>query len=191
MIEVQHDRVWHDIVTRDESWFCLSTDHKFIWLPQSEKVPESERCTIQSKKFMLTIVWNPRGFHLIDVLARGCKCNATDYVTEILSVLSKWHSTEAKGDGRTLIVHAENAHPHTAQLWFQFFELNRMKTAPHPLYSHDFAPSDFYLFGENADELLESGRSVVGGNRKSHLAGSLSRVDGAVKEMYRSKWRVC
>jgi hypothetical protein len=33
MPEVQRDRVWHDIVTVDESWFCLSTDYEFAWLP--------------------------------------------------------------------------------------------------------------------------------------------------------------
>jgi hypothetical protein len=42
MLEVQHDRAWHDIVTLDKSWFDLSTDHEFLWLPQSEKVSECE-----------------------------------------------------------------------------------------------------------------------------------------------------
>jgi hypothetical protein len=32
MLEVQGDRVWHDIVTLDESWFYLSTDYEFVWL---------------------------------------------------------------------------------------------------------------------------------------------------------------
>jgi hypothetical protein len=30
MLEVQRDRTWHDIVTRDESWFYLSTDYEFV-----------------------------------------------------------------------------------------------------------------------------------------------------------------
>jgi histone-lysine N-methyltransferase SETMAR len=126
---------------------------------------------------MLTIVSNPRGFYLIDVLAKGRKFNTTYYVTEILSVLSKWCSTEAKGDRRTLIAHAENGHLHTTQLEFQFFEQNRMKAVPYPPYSPDLAPSDRYIFGyinecmaglsfENADELLQSGRGVVGSIEK-------------------------
>jgi hypothetical protein len=48
------------------------------------KVPERERHTIKSKRFMLTIVWNPRGFHLIKVLEKGCNFNAGDYIVEIL-----------------------------------------------------------------------------------------------------------
>jgi hypothetical protein len=37
MLEVQRDRAWHDIVTLDESWFYLSTDYEFAWLPRDEK----------------------------------------------------------------------------------------------------------------------------------------------------------
>jgi hypothetical protein len=33
---------------------------------------------------MFTIVWNPRGFHLIKVLEKGRKFNAGYYITEIL-----------------------------------------------------------------------------------------------------------
>jgi hypothetical protein len=42
MLEVQRDRASHDIVTLDESWFYLSTDYEFFWLPRDEKVPERE-----------------------------------------------------------------------------------------------------------------------------------------------------
>jgi hypothetical protein len=55
----QQQRVWHDIVTFDESWFYLTIYHEFIWLPETEQVPERERPMIQSKKLMLTVVWNP------------------------------------------------------------------------------------------------------------------------------------
>jgi hypothetical protein len=33
MLEVQRDRAWHDIVTANESWFCLKKDYEFVWLP--------------------------------------------------------------------------------------------------------------------------------------------------------------
>jgi hypothetical protein len=70
MLEVHCDRAWHGIITLDESWFCLSTDYEFVWLPRDEKVPEREQYTIQSKKFMLTIVRNPHRFHLIKILEK-------------------------------------------------------------------------------------------------------------------------
>jgi hypothetical protein len=48
---------------------------------------------------------------------------------------------------RRLIVHADNASPHTTKMTSQFMEQNSMQKAPHPTYSPDLAPFDFYLFG--------------------------------------------
>jgi hypothetical protein len=79
---------------------------------------------------MLTIIWNPRGFHLIKVLEKDYKFNAGDYIAEIFEPLSQWRSIEAVGNERKLLVHADNARPHTATLSAQYFNENRMKSAP-------------------------------------------------------------
>jgi hypothetical protein len=84
---------------------------------------------------MLTIVWNRRGFHLIKVLEKGGKFNPDYYIVEILEPFSQWHSIEAAGNEQKLLVHADNAHPHTAKLSTQYVNENRMKSAPHPPYS--------------------------------------------------------
>jgi hypothetical protein len=44
---------------------------------------------------MFTIVWNPRGFHLIKVLEKDRKLNAGYYIAERLKSLSQWRSVEA------------------------------------------------------------------------------------------------
>jgi hypothetical protein len=98
MLEVRRDRAEHDIVTLDGSWFYLSTDYEFVWLPRDEKFPKENGTQFNRKKFMLTIVWNPRGFHLIKVLEKGRKFNAGDYIAEILEPLSQWRSIEAAGN---------------------------------------------------------------------------------------------
>jgi hypothetical protein len=139
MLEVQRDRARHDIVTLDESWLYLSADYEFVWLPRDEKVPERDENTIQSKKFMFTIVWNLRGFHLIKVLEKGRKFNACYYIAEILKPLSQWCSIEAAGKERKLLMHADNARPHTAKLSTQYFNENQMKSAPHPPWDYPAA----------------------------------------------------
>jgi hypothetical protein len=95
---------------------------------------------------MFTIVWNPDGFHLINALEKGLKFNAGYYIAEILDPLSQWRSNEAASNKRKLLVHADNARPHTAKSSTQYFNENRMKSAPHPPYSPDSKPSDLYLF---------------------------------------------
>jgi histone-lysine N-methyltransferase SETMAR len=49
---------------------------------------------------------------------------------------------------RKEIVHSDNARPHTAKKVSDFLEQNGMEKAPHPPYSPDLAPCDFYLFGD-------------------------------------------
>jgi hypothetical protein len=83
---------------------------------------------------MVTIVWNPHGFHFIQVLEKGCKFNAAYCIAEILKPLSKWRSIKATGNERKLLAHADNARPHTANLSTQYFKEHRMKSAPHPPY---------------------------------------------------------
>jgi hypothetical protein len=73
---------------------------------------------------MFTIVWNPRGFHLVKVLEKGSKFNAGYSVAEILEPLSQWRSIEAAGNQQKLLVHADNARPHTAKLRTQYFNEN-------------------------------------------------------------------
>jgi hypothetical protein len=114
---------------------------------------------------------------LIKVLEKGRKFSAGYYIAEILEPLSQWRSIEAAGNERKLLVHADNARPHTTKLSTQYFNENRMKSAPRPLYSPDLAPSDFYLFGyvkrclaglsfEDADQLLEAVEGVLEGIEK-------------------------
>jgi hypothetical protein len=83
-------------VTLDESWFYinLNTDHELIWLQPDGEIPERELRTIQSEKVMFTIVWNLSSFHLINVLPKGFKLNASFYVTQILGPLSDLRRTQ-------------------------------------------------------------------------------------------------
>jgi hypothetical protein len=77
MLERQGRRSWHDIVTLDESWFYLHADHEPIWVRPDAEILERERHTVQSQKVMLAIVWNPDGLHLVNILPKGFKFNAS------------------------------------------------------------------------------------------------------------------
>jgi histone-lysine N-methyltransferase SETMAR len=90
------------------------------------------------------IVWNPHGVHLIDELPKGQKFKANYYIDRIRQPPLENRST---GRGPGLIIHADNARPHTAQKNSKFCQENRLEMAFHPPYSPDLAPSDFFLFG--------------------------------------------
>jgi hypothetical protein len=64
-LSVQSTRQRHAIITLDESWIYLFSEHDLIWTAPGEIVIDKERHTIQSPKFMLTVMWNPIGFHVL------------------------------------------------------------------------------------------------------------------------------
>jgi hypothetical protein len=92
-------------------------------------------------------MWNLTGFHVINVLGKGCKFSATHYITEMSSPLPKWRRSLAEPSDRKLTLDADNAQPHTSRMPLTFLDENDMTRAPHPFSSPDLAPSDFFLLG--------------------------------------------
>jgi transposase len=73
---------------------------------------------------------------------------------------------------RRLVLHADNAKPHTLRNYRTFCAENGLRLATHPPYSLDLSPSDFFLFGhvknrlqgivsQSQDELLAGIREVL------------------------------
>jgi hypothetical protein len=56
---------WKYILTLDEAWFYFSNHFDRIWLPRDEFPPSFPKQMISSQKLMITVVWNPHGFHVI------------------------------------------------------------------------------------------------------------------------------
>jgi histone-lysine N-methyltransferase SETMAR len=106
--------------------------------------PERARHTVQDRKIMVIIAWNPLGFPLIVALPKGCTFNTEYYHDNILAPLTQ---LQPEDDRRKLVVHADNARAHTAHKCRTFCEENGLRLASHPPYSPDLAPSDFFLFG--------------------------------------------
>jgi hypothetical protein len=61
---------------------------------------------------MVTITWNPLGFHLFDGLPKSNIFNAEYYRVNILTELLPLRS---QIDDRRLVIYADNARPHTAR----------------------------------------------------------------------------
>jgi histone-lysine N-methyltransferase SETMAR len=151
---VQDTRQWHDLVMLDESWFDLRSEHDLMWTAPREIVLDREGYAFQWPKFMVTIVWNPSGFHVVTLLPRWSKFNAQYYTNNILGAISDWRRLSGRTQQGKLWLHADNARPHTAMVSTDYVTCNGMKRAPHPPYSPDLAPSSFFLFGYVKKKLM-------------------------------------
>jgi hypothetical protein len=108
---------WHFIITLDESCFYLSTDHEPIGLRPDHEPLEGAKLTIQDKKIIVTIAWNALGFHLVQALPKGTRFNAEYYRDNILT---EFIQLRPQAGERNLVIHADNANPHTAQKYRTF-----------------------------------------------------------------------
>jgi hypothetical protein len=80
VLTVQNTRQRHDIVTLDESWIYLFSEHDLMLTALGEIVVDRERHTVESPKLMLTVVWNPIGFHVLKALPEGRKFKTQYYI---------------------------------------------------------------------------------------------------------------
>jgi hypothetical protein len=119
-------------------------------LGPGETPPERARYTIQDRKTMVTITWNPLRFPLIVALPKGRISKGEYYRDSILAALTQ---LQPEDDGRKFVVHADNAKAHITQKYRTFCEENGLRIAPHPSYSPDLTSSDFFLFGYAKERL--------------------------------------
>jgi hypothetical protein len=100
---------------------------------------------------------------VVKVLPRGWKLTIQYDIDNSLPEICTLHLA---GDRRKLVVHAVNAKPHVSTRVKQYMEDHSLRMAPHPPYSADRVPSDFFLFGyvkkmlqgsefQSVEELLE------------------------------------
>jgi hypothetical protein len=61
---------WHHLVTRDESWFFVTFSPRQMWILTRGDFAPKPKPEIHTKKFMVTVMWNALGFHVVDKLSR-------------------------------------------------------------------------------------------------------------------------
>jgi hypothetical protein len=74
--------------------------------------PEKPMHTIQDPTMPVAIAWNLLEFHLLDVLPKGNTFNAEH---SLVNSLTELLLLRPQVDERRLVIHADNARPHTTR----------------------------------------------------------------------------
>lgn len=133
------------IVTGDEKWlFYFNSTRKRQWVLQ-EEVPEPEpKPDLHQKKVMLSVWWDYKGVIHYELLPSGTTVTAALYCTQLARLHTAMQQTRPE-KSKVLLLH-DNARPHTAKITRQKLEELGWSVLPHPPYSPDLSPSDYYLF---------------------------------------------
>ncbi|GFR70660.1 transposase [Elysia marginata] len=118
-----------------------------MWVDGQGDRPVVLRPGFQSRNRMLTVYFNYSGALVVDILPQDTSMTATYYVQNVLSqVKSAINEQRPKvSTSRTLLLH-DNAGPHKARATTASLRELGIQVLPHPAYSPDLAPCDFWLF---------------------------------------------
>jgi hypothetical protein len=97
---------------------------------------------------MLPVFWGNRCVTLVDWLSQGASFNAAYFNEHILQMMaSELHAGEEQKHCPSPLVHMDDARIRAPKRNLARMEELLLKCIPHPPFSPDIAPSDFFLFG--------------------------------------------
>ena len=180
------ERQLSNVITEDESWFHLTHPVVGQWRVCQEDVERNVTPSIGAEKVLVSVFWSLKGFHVVEPLPDG-ETFTSEYMCGILipKLADSFSGSRPVMGLKGLWIHCDNAKPHTSQLTNETLARFGMKRLPHPAYSPDLAPSDFYLFGMvkgklagrtfgTKDEVVEEIRNIVHSIPKSELVSVMS-----------------
>ncbi|CAF0989636.1 unnamed protein product [Rotaria sordida] len=140
-----------DIITGDESWFyhrnIKSKQQSKAWVAKNEGPPTVVKRQQFKKNTMFVIFFMTNGPLLIHELPSGTSINAIYYHDQCLKKLVKnLRKKRPSSTTNGIKLHHDNARPYTNNIIFDFLQEKKINVMPHPPYSPDLAPSDFWLF---------------------------------------------
>jgi histone-lysine N-methyltransferase SETMAR len=155
LLSRRYGSAWlNTIVTGDEKWVLWANhSRKRQWLGAEETPQPEPKADLHPKKVMLSVWWDCQGIVHWELLPSNTTVNAELYCAQMdrLKQALKNNRPEKKN---VLLLH-DNASPHVAKLTRKKLADLDFEILPHPPYSPDLAPSDYYLFRSLSNHLRE------------------------------------
>lgn len=140
-------------ITCDESWLYLTYFEEARYLHEDEELVKPKRL-ISDPKIMIFTAFSTAGLVLLTSLPSSTTFNSATMCDNILPAL-KEAARKNKGirNDLRLRIHMDNARPHTSKATQKVLNELKFIQLPHPPFSPDISPNDFFLYGMLKKEL--------------------------------------
>ena len=136
------------VITCDESWVYFDNPPSSQWIEPGGSPQKKAKIVSHNQKLIITVFFSRVGIEHIDVLPEGKTMDAEYFCAHCLkSLKEKICSRRKRGGVSNIVLHFDNAWPHTACHTKEFLEREGFSVLGHPPYSPDLSPCDFFLFG--------------------------------------------
>lgn len=151
------DGVLARIVTGDETWVHHyepeSKQDSMQWHKKGTPPPKKFKVAQSAGKIMATVFWDSEGILLINYKDKGVSITG-NYYASILEQLKEAIKEKRRGKlTKGILLLHDNAPVHKCHVAMAALQKVGFEILPHPPYSPDLAPSDYYLFPNLKKEL--------------------------------------
>ena len=165
------------VVTMDETMVSFHTpetkERSKQWLPKGSPGPVKAKVIASRKKQMVLSFFDHQGLIFQRFSPLGTSVNG-DFIVEALKKFLTAKSRKRPDLGDAWRLHWDNAPVHTSRVVKAFLEEKAIEVVPHPPYSPDLAPADYFLFPTMKREL--GGVSISGDSVKVEWERACGRV---------------
>ena len=139
--------------TGDESWVYVydpeTKQQSSQWKSSTSPRPKKARQLKSNVKSMIITFFDVKGIVHKEFVPTGQTVNSRFYCDILRWLRENMRRCRPKlWREQTWLLHHDNAPSHTSILTHQFLVKNKIAVIPHPPYSPDMAPCDFFLFPE-------------------------------------------
>ena len=180
------DEFLSHLVTQDETWvhhFEPETKRQSLqWRHVTSPPPKKFKVGPSAKKVMASVFWDKNGIIMVEYLPKGSTVTGAYFADQLRRLRECMKKTRRGLLRKDVWPLQDNAPPHTSQIAIAAADQCGYRLLPHPPYSPDLAPSDYYLFANL--KLHVKGRRV-GWVWKQPIATLISCSDGNLRRMRR------
>ena len=181
------------IVTMDETMVSFHTPEtkkqSKRWIQKGKPGPMKARVHASRQKQMVLVFFDAKGVIYTNIVPRGQTVNAA-YITKALAAFMKNMRTKrpelVSGEW---FFHWDNAPVHTAAAVRNWLAARDIQVLPHPPYSPDLAPADFFFFTKMKEQL--SGRTLTPESFKTAWEGVARTIAAEEFAAAFRRWYYC
>lgn len=141
---------WRRFVTVDETWIHHYTpevkEQSKRWTSPGKSAPKKAKTVPSAGKVMATIFWDSHGIIHIDYLGKGKTITGAYYAALLDKFYAEIKKKRPHLARKKILFYHDNAPAHSSGIVAAKMHELGYELLPHPPYSPDLAPCDYYLF---------------------------------------------
>ena len=138
------------VVTVDETWVHYYEPENIAqsrqWVGSGSPRPKKFKTQPSAGKVMATVFWESKGVIMLDFLPKRNTITGVYYANLLDQLRTAIHEKRQGKLSKGVLLQQDNKRVHTCKVAMDAVEQNGYELIPHPAYSPELAPSDFFLF---------------------------------------------